>query len=97
MNDANGNEIHIGDHCKTISYGWRGPKERAGTVIALVSKGERIPDDIRQKVLDKKLKFGNLLYVSQIDRVIMQVDRPKACPELFAPRPSNVHIMEEPA
>jgi hypothetical protein len=92
MKDMDGKEICIGDQVIKISYGWRGPKEMTGKVIAIVPKGERIPDGIRQDIKDKKLKFANLLYVSQIDRVIMKVDRAKSCPELFAPRPTNVRI-----
>jgi len=92
MKDIDGKEISIGDQVICM-YGWCESKTRTGKVIAIVPKGERIPEDIRQDIRNKKLKFANLLYVSQIDRVVMMVDRPKSCPELFAPRPRSVRIV----
>jgi hypothetical protein len=54
---------------------------------------EHMPESIRNFVRSKDYKMSGRLYNSAIDRVIVEVERPKSCPMLYTPRPSAVEIV----
>lgn len=91
MEDISGIPIEVGDMVEWNSTGWA-EHAHSGVVICLLPAYQDIPDEIEAMIREKKYKLTGRYRQSSIDRVIVEVGRPKSCPVLFTPRPSRVRI-----
>lgn len=91
MIDKNKKEIKVGDKVRWKTT-WSDDSVHVGIVVCCLPKYEHMPENIRMFLKSKDYKMDGRYMNSAIDRVIVEVERPKSCPMLYTPRPSSVEV-----